>query len=78
MGKGRKFQQDLAIELGGYMSPDEGDEEFEEKAPVEDLTNAELAKALLLENIPVTTADKVSLITSETGLDPPRHRHHCP
>lgn len=60
MGKGRKLHQDLANELKGYMSPDEEDDDLEEKVPMDELKEAEMSKALLLENIPVTTSDKVS------------------
>jgi len=67
MGKGKKNQQfDLhAAELEGYMSDDEPSErKVDDKAPMEELKKAEMAKALLFDNLPVTTSDKVEKLQS--------------
>ena len=61
MGKGKKHQNDQSLaELEPYLSADEGESKQTEKLPIEELEKAEMAKAVLLDNLPVTTADKVS------------------
>ena len=64
MGKGKRNQQfdQHAAELEGYMSPDDQEEgKIEDKVPLDELKKAEMAKALLLDNLPITTSDKVSI-----------------
>ena len=65
MGKGRKqtYQDQYYADLDEYLSDSENDDKREEEIiSTEDLQNSEVAKAVLLDNLPVTTKDKVGLI----------------
>ena len=61
MGKGKKNQQDFSgADLQPYLSDSEDEGSLEESVPMDELEKAEMAKALLLENLPITPSDKVS------------------
>jgi len=70
MGKGKKNQQfeQLYAELEPYMS-DSDDEtaQAEEELSTDELFQAEVAKAVIVDNLPVTTPDKVSDLEVEPG-----------
>ena len=65
MGKGKKNQYDqLAVELEAYMSASDDEDSKDEVIPLAELEKQEMSKALLLENLPVTTSDKVEKLHS--------------
>jgi hypothetical protein len=59
----RQQQQENYAELEEYMSDSDEEEQnqttVEDNTPIEELRQGEINKAVLLENIPITTAEKV-------------------
>jgi translation initiation factor 3 subunit B len=67
MGKGKKqnVEQQYYAELEEYLSESDDDNSREEEMlSTEDLQKSELAKAVLLDNLPITTKDKVDKLRS--------------
>jgi len=62
MGRGRRqqYEQQYA-ELEQYLSDDDNSKGTDKIITQEELQGVELGKAVLLDNLPITTSDKVSV-----------------